>query len=230
MAAASNSLRCDNSVPSWEETASRAFSPVSRGELPSSTARSRPRAPRPTHTDVGEGAGPPSMATQAQVKHFEELAPSRPRVGSQEQPPSEAVRNAGRPRPSLRHSPLEQRAACPEPGTGARAGASRRRCRRPWHTGGWRQHPCVTPLWSCLALSLSPRAQTNDKGMRKDSTDVLWGLSGAACGHACDPSFSGSWETEPHRPGRGPGTGHVLRTHEVPKTHRRCAGPGYEEL
>lgn len=104
------------------------------------------------------------------------------------------------------------------------------RCRRPWHTGGWRQHPRVTPLWSCLALSLSPRAQTNDKGMRKDSTNVLWGLSGAACGHACDPSFSGSWETEPHRPGRGPGTAHVLRTHEVPKTHRRCAGPGYEEL
>lgn len=120
------SLRCDNSVPSWEETASRAFSPVSRGELPSSTARSRPRAPWPTHTDVGEGAGPPSMATQAQVKHFEELAPSRPRVGSQEQPPSEAVRNAGRPRLSLRHSPLEQRAARPELGTGARAGASRR--------------------------------------------------------------------------------------------------------
>lgn len=117
---------CDNSVPSWEETASRAFSPVSRGELPSSTARSRPRAPWPTHTDVGEGASPPSMATQAQVKHFEELAPSRPRVGSQEQPPSEAVRNAGRPRPSLRHSPLEQRAARPELGTGARAGASRR--------------------------------------------------------------------------------------------------------
>lgn len=91
-------------------------------------------------------------------------------------------------------------------------------------TQGWLQHPHVTPLWSCLALSLSPRAQINGKGMRTDSTNVLWGLSGAACRRACDPSFLGSWETEPHRPARGPGTGHVLRTHEVPETRRRCAG------